>query len=63
MTARCNVLGGPLEQCGTEPVTGFYRDGSCTVTATGAEESALAMLPARLVVTAAVAELRRQQRD
>lgn len=24
-----NVLGGPLEPCGTDPVTGFYRDGSC----------------------------------
>jgi uncharacterized protein len=28
VTAR-NVLGGPLEQCGTEPMTGFYRDGCC----------------------------------
>lgn len=25
-----NVLGGPLEPCGTDPVTGFYRDGCCT---------------------------------
>lgn len=25
-----NVLGGPLEACGTDPVTGFYRDGHCT---------------------------------
>ena len=25
-----NVLGGPLEPCGTDPVTGFYRDGSCS---------------------------------
>ncbi|MDQ1464511.1 MAG: uncharacterized protein QOC73_1452 [Actinomycetota bacterium] len=24
-----NVLGGVLEPCGTDPVTGFYRDGSC----------------------------------
>ncbi|MGH3263168.1 MAG: DUF2237 family protein [Trebonia sp.] len=24
-----NVLGGPLEACGTEPLTGFYRDGCC----------------------------------
>lgn len=24
-----NVLGGPLEPCGTDPVTGFYRDGCC----------------------------------
>ncbi|MDH3606180.1 MAG: DUF2237 domain-containing protein, partial [Acidimicrobiia bacterium] len=29
MTSR-NVLGGDLEGCGTEPLTGFYRDGSCT---------------------------------
>lgn len=28
MTAR-NVLGGPLELCGVDPLTGFYRDGSC----------------------------------
>ncbi len=25
-----NVLGGELEPCGTDPVTGFYRDGCCT---------------------------------
>ena len=25
-----NVLGGPLEPCGTDPVTGFHRDGACT---------------------------------
>jgi uncharacterized protein (DUF2237 family) len=24
-----NVLGGPLELCGIEPVTGFFRDGCC----------------------------------
>jgi uncharacterized protein (DUF2237 family) len=24
-----NVLGGQLEPCGAEPLTGFYRDGSC----------------------------------
>ncbi len=29
MTAR-NVLGGPLEECGTDPMTGFFRDGACT---------------------------------
>ena len=23
------MLGGPLEPCGTDPVTGFYRDGCC----------------------------------
>jgi uncharacterized protein (DUF2237 family) len=30
-----NVLGGPLEECGTDPVTGFYRDGHCC---TGSED-------------------------
>ena len=28
MTER-NVLGGPLETCGTDPMTGFHRDGDC----------------------------------
>ena len=30
-----NVLGQPLEPCGTDPVTGFYRDGCCS---TGPED-------------------------
>jgi len=30
-----NVLGGELEPCGTDPLTGFYRDGTCT---TGPED-------------------------
>jgi len=30
-----NVLGGRLEPCGTDPVTGFYRDGCCS---TGPED-------------------------
>jgi uncharacterized protein (DUF2237 family) len=25
-----NVLGGPLESCGTDPMTGFRRDGNCS---------------------------------
>jgi len=33
-----NVLGGPLEPCGTDPMTGFYRDGCCS---TGLEDSGL----------------------
>lgn len=28
-TVETNVLGGELEPCGTEPMTGFYRDGCC----------------------------------
>jgi uncharacterized protein (DUF2237 family) len=27
--AERNVLGGELEPCGADPVTGFYRDGCC----------------------------------
>lgn len=34
MTDR-NVLGGALEPCGTDPLTGFYRDGCCS---TGPED-------------------------
>ena len=29
MTER-NVLGEPLQPCSTDPMTGFYRDGTCT---------------------------------
>jgi uncharacterized protein (DUF2237 family) len=30
VTEELNVLGGPLEPCGLDPVTGFYRDGCCS---------------------------------
>ncbi|UQX89526.1 DUF2237 domain-containing protein [Jatrophihabitans telluris] len=30
-----NVLGGELQSCGTEPMTGFFRDGCCS---TGPED-------------------------
>lgn len=30
-----NVLGGPLEPCSSDPLTGFYRDGCCN---SGAED-------------------------
>lgn len=29
LNSEVNVLGGTLEPCGTDPVTGFYRDGTC----------------------------------
>ena len=35
MTSQRNVLGGDLEPCGVDPVTGYYRDGSC---ATGPDD-------------------------
>ncbi len=31
MDDQRNVLGGELEPCGSDPVTGFYRDSCCTV--------------------------------
>jgi hypothetical protein len=34
-TAERNVLGGELEVCGTEPMTGWFRDGCCS---TGPED-------------------------
>jgi uncharacterized protein len=36
MTDERNVLGGPLQPCGLDPVTGFYRDGCCS---TGPEDA------------------------
>jgi uncharacterized protein (DUF2237 family) len=33
--AERNVLGGELEPCGIDPLTGFYRDGTCV---TGPED-------------------------
>ncbi len=35
MNGDRNVLGAELEPCGTDPLTGFYRDGCCS---TGAED-------------------------
>jgi len=34
-TADTNVVGGELQECSAEPLTGFYRDGCC---ATGSED-------------------------
>jgi uncharacterized protein (DUF2237 family) len=36
--SELNVLGGELEGCGTDPLTGFYRDGACQ---TGPEDIGL----------------------
>lgn len=49
-----NVLGGTLRPCGTEPLTGFYRDGCCT---TGADDLGSHTICA--VVTAAFLEHQR----
>jgi uncharacterized protein len=35
MFPNLNVLGGELEPCGNDPVTGFFRDGCCS---TGSED-------------------------
>lgn len=54
MTDR-NVLGGDLEECGIDPLTGFYRSGSCT---TGPEDLGLHTVCA--VVTADFLEHQRR---
>jgi len=50
-----NVLGGPLEPCGTDPMTGFYRDGCC---ATGPED-----LGAHTICAVVTAEFLEHQRS
>lgn len=45
MAKAKNVLGNPLEECGTDPVTGFYRDGCCD---TGPEDRGLHVVCAHL---------------
>jgi uncharacterized protein (DUF2237 family) len=50
-----NVLGGELEPCGTDPVTGFFRDGSC---ATGPED-----LGSHTVCAVMTAQFLAHQRD
>lgn len=40
-----NVYGEPLETCGTEPVTGFYRDGCCN---TGNDDHGIHTICARV---------------
>ena len=45
MTTAKNVLGGNLEPCSTEPMTGFYRDGCCR---TGAGDAGLHVVCARM---------------
>jgi uncharacterized protein (DUF2237 family) len=50
-----NVLGGPLEPCGTDPMTGFTRDGSCR---SGPEDAGSHTVCA--VVSAEFLEMQRQ---
>jgi uncharacterized protein (DUF2237 family) len=51
-----NVLGGDLEPCGFDPVTGFYRDGCCN---TGSEDVGLHVVCAQ--VTAEFLAFSKQQ--
>lgn len=55
VTVQRNVLGEELQPCGTEPLTGFYRDGCCT---TGPED-----LGSHTVCAVVTAEFLRQQRE
>jgi uncharacterized protein (DUF2237 family) len=55
MATAKNVLGGPLQTCSTQPLTGFYRDGCCN---TGADDLGL-----HLVCTEVTAEFLAHQRE
>jgi len=55
MTSDRNVLGGQLDACGTDPLTGFYRDGCCS---TGPED-----LGSHTVCAVVTAEFLAQQRE
>ena len=50
-----NVLGGELEPCGFDPVTGFYRDGCCN---TGPED-----VGSHTICAVVTAELLNHQRE
>ncbi len=51
-----NVLGAPLELCGSDPVTGFYRTGCCD---TGPDDAGLHIVCA--IMTAEFLEFSKQQ--
>jgi uncharacterized protein (DUF2237 family) len=55
VTDELNVLGGALEVCGVEPITGFFRNGCCS---TGPED--LGSHTVCVVVTAEFLEHERQ---
>jgi hypothetical protein len=54
-TVELNVLDGPLQPCGTDPLTGFYRDGRCS---SGPEDAGL-----HTVCAVVSAEFLAMQRD
>lgn len=56
MEEQKNVFGEPLEECCTEPMTGFYRDGCCR---TGADDIGLHVVCAQM--TAEFLEFSRQR--
>lgn len=49
MSDESNVLGGPLQPCGSDPVTGYYRDGSCTCGPQGAVHLVCAVVTAEFL--------------
>jgi uncharacterized protein len=55
VTDELNVLGGALEPCGSDPVTGFFRNGCCS---TGPED-----LGSHTVCTVVTQEFLEYQRD
>lgn len=55
MSQERNVLGGPLQECGTDPLTGYYRDGCCSA---GPQDQAV-----HLVCTVVTAQFLAHQRS
>ncbi|WP_165701572.1 DUF2237 family protein [Crateriforma conspicua] len=56
MAKAKNVLGGELQTCSTDPMTGFYRDGCCN---TGGQDTGLHVVCSQ--VTAEFLEFSRQR--
>jgi len=44
-----NVLGGELQSCGLDPITGFYRDGDCTSGPSAARHLVCAVMTAEFL--------------
>lgn len=50
MDPSLNVLGGPLQPCSTDPLTGFFRNGACdTCAADGGSHTVCAVMTAEFL--------------
>ena len=49
MRGELNVLGGELQSCGLDPITGFYRDGDCASGPSAARHLVCAVMTAEFL--------------